>query len=45
MDLINERRALHQLEAAFSQKSQQLQALNRVGSPSPPSATSTSCST
>lgn len=31
MDLINERRALRQLELAFGQKSQQLQALNRVG--------------
>jgi HD-GYP domain-containing protein (c-di-GMP phosphodiesterase class II) len=30
-DLLTERRALHQLEAAFSQKSQELQALNRVG--------------
>jgi HD-GYP domain-containing protein (c-di-GMP phosphodiesterase class II) len=31
MDLVNERRALQQLEGAFNQKSQELQALNRVG--------------
>jgi HD-GYP domain-containing protein (c-di-GMP phosphodiesterase class II) len=31
LDLITERRALQQLEAAFSQKSHELQALNRVG--------------
>jgi HD-GYP domain-containing protein (c-di-GMP phosphodiesterase class II) len=31
MELINQRRALHQLEAAFDQKSQELRALNRVG--------------
>jgi HD-GYP domain-containing protein (c-di-GMP phosphodiesterase class II) len=31
LDLITERRALRQLEAAFNQKSQELQALNRVG--------------
>ena len=31
LDVLTERRALHQLEAAFSQKSSELQALNRVG--------------
>ena len=44
LDTVNSRRVIEQLDEALARKSQELHELNKSAWPSPPSATSDSCS-